>query len=168
MMYEDVDFSWRAWLAGYKVASARESIVYHFRGGIIGQNFRNFKNMYIRNTARNHLITLLKNYEPLNAFLSYPMAALLILVESAYVFVRIDRRKGLAGIMGVLESFWRIPNTIASRVTIQENRQICDRELMHVMHRFSPAFLMSNSILLAENGRRNLPKTEVDLRFDDE
>ena len=60
MEYDDMDLSWRARLAGYKVFFCPASIVYHAGGGTVGRTYfeRNIRN--IVQYVRNHFVTLIK------------------------------------------------------------------------------------------------------------
>ncbi len=58
MYWEDVDFSWRAWICGYYVYYVPTSIIYHK----INRVRKNFPKI-IYMSQRNKLRTLLKNYE---------------------------------------------------------------------------------------------------------
>ena len=62
MEYDDMDLSWRARLGGYKVFFVPTAIVYHARGGTVGATyFQRINN--VTWYTRNHLVTLIKNYE---------------------------------------------------------------------------------------------------------
>ncbi len=62
MEYDDMDLSWRARLGGYKVFFVPKAIVYHARGGTVGATyFQRINN--VTWYTRNHLVTLIKNYE---------------------------------------------------------------------------------------------------------
>ncbi len=54
---EEIDLSWRAWTAGYRILSAPEAVVYHLGGGTLG--YESWMKMYLNH--RNALITLAKN-----------------------------------------------------------------------------------------------------------
>lgn len=56
---EDLDLSWRVWIAGYNVIYAPKSFIYHKTGEILGK--KNPRKKFL--LERNKLRTLLKNYE---------------------------------------------------------------------------------------------------------
>ena len=57
--YEDLDFSWRTWLIGYKVLYVPTSFIYHKIGQIMGEE--STKKLFL--SEKNRLRTILKNYE---------------------------------------------------------------------------------------------------------
>ena len=62
MEYDDMDYSWRARLAGYIVFFVPEAKVYHARGGTVGSTyFQRINNAQWY--TKNHIVTLIKNYE---------------------------------------------------------------------------------------------------------
>jgi GT2 family glycosyltransferase len=60
--YDDTDFCWRIWLAGYKVVYVPFSVVYHKGGGSTPKELSKqfFLQIYLLN--RNRIMTLVKNY----------------------------------------------------------------------------------------------------------
>jgi GT2 family glycosyltransferase len=57
--FEDVHLGWRAWIAGYKVILASNSIVYHFAG----QTVKNLKNTMNFHSMKNQVCIILLNFE---------------------------------------------------------------------------------------------------------
>ena len=78
-LFEDVDLGWRLWIAGFAVALAPESIVYH-RGHATLETQENEKTRYLMH--RNALLTIMKNYEEENFRKILPLAILLALKRS--------------------------------------------------------------------------------------
>ena len=78
-LFEDVDLGWRLWIAGFAVALAPESIVYH-RGHATLATQANEKTRYLMH--RNALLTIMKNYEEENFRKVLPLAILLALKRS--------------------------------------------------------------------------------------
>ena len=75
-LFEDVDLGWRLWIAGFGVALAPESIVYH-RGHATLETQADEKTRYLMH--RNALLTIMKNYEEENFRKILPLAILLAL-----------------------------------------------------------------------------------------
>jgi hypothetical protein len=73
-IFEDVDFGWRVWLAGYEVAFAPQSRVFHRGHGTFAAH-ENAKMRYLMH--RNALLTILKNYEEETFQKVFPLAVLL-------------------------------------------------------------------------------------------
>jgi GT2 family glycosyltransferase len=57
--FEDVHLGWKAWIAGYKVVLASNSIVYHFAG----QTVKNLKNTMNFHSMKNQVCIILLNFE---------------------------------------------------------------------------------------------------------
>jgi GT2 family glycosyltransferase len=57
--FEDVHLGWKAWIAGYKVVLASNSIVYHFAG----QTVKNLKNTMNFHSMKNQICIILLNFE---------------------------------------------------------------------------------------------------------
>ena len=58
--FEDVDLSWRCWIAGYKVLVIPKSIVYHLGG----QTYQKVKNKMAFHGFKNQLSMKITNFEP--------------------------------------------------------------------------------------------------------
>jgi len=68
--FEDVDIGWRAWLYGYKVSLAPNSIVYH----IGGQTIKKLDSLIMFHAVKNSLILRLTNFE-----ISFALKSIIIL-----------------------------------------------------------------------------------------
>lgn len=86
MFFEDVDFGWRLWLAGYQVRFAPAAVTYHRHHGSaegMGEARRNF--LY----ERNALLMVLKNYEEANLL---PILAASVALAAQRAGDRMQRR----------------------------------------------------------------------------
>lgn len=93
-VFEDVDLGWRLWLAGYRVISAPEAVVYHRGHG----TFREHAPARLRYLMhRNALATILKNYED----------GLVRKIFPAAVYTAIRRAVRLSGIPKESFYLWR-------------------------------------------------------------
>jgi GT2 family glycosyltransferase/glycosyltransferase involved in cell wall biosynthesis len=80
--FEDVDFGWRLWLAGYRVVLSPAAIVYHRHHGVSRHVPQHQINALLE---RNALITILKNYD--DATLSHIAGpALLLAIQRLIAF----------------------------------------------------------------------------------
>jgi len=104
---EDIDLSWRAQLAGYRVIVNPLAVIYHKSMGTIGpRNYRErckLRFLSERNTVR----TLLKNYSYLTLFEVLPRYFAILLFEIALFLILGRARLALADIKAVI---WNITN----------------------------------------------------------
>ncbi|HSR53398.1 MAG TPA: glycosyltransferase family 2 protein [Acidobacteriota bacterium] len=149
-IFEDVDFGWRLWVSGYRVAFAPRSLVYH-RGHGTFTRHANQRMRYLMH--RNALLTVLKNYQeevfqrvlPLAVRLAIRRAVLLTGVEkeSFYLWAQsrhelrsgdraaqerwIDALNHLVALDDVLES---LPKWMEKRRRVQQRRRREDAEIV--------------------------------------
>jgi len=88
-IYEDVDFGWRLWLAGYEVAFAPDSVAFHKGHGTFKAHSSE-KMRYLMH--RNALLTILKNYEEETFRRVLPLAVLLT-IKRAVRFSGVERER---------------------------------------------------------------------------
>jgi len=88
--FEDIDFGWRLWIAGYRVLLAPKAIVYHRLHGTSGGSHDHAMRTLLE---RNALLTVIKNYDDSNLQRVLPAALLLLISRSLSGGQRaIDRR----------------------------------------------------------------------------
>ena len=151
-IYEDVNLGWRLWMAGYEVAFAPDSLVYHRRHA----TFRLHENQKLRYLMhRNALLTILKNYDEETFRKIFPLAVLLAIKrtillsgvqkESFYMWAHSQLRKEpkapalpfqiedafnhLVAVDDVLES---LPRTLEKRAQVQSLRRRSDQEILQL------------------------------------
>jgi GT2 family glycosyltransferase len=124
--FEDVDFCWRAWLAGYKVMLVPASILYHKFGSTSGP-YLNPKRVYVG--ERNRVQSLLKNLETRNVLVG-------IFVSGVYSIIRILRYLWFGEARPVFATvkanWWVLRNIrliLKKRHLVQSRRVIPDRFL---------------------------------------
>ena len=160
MEYDDMDYSWRARLAGYKVFFVPTAKVYHARGGTVGATyFQRINN--VKWYTRNHLVTLIKNYELKTLF---RLSAIILSVETVKIlYLLIIKRNwrlstaASKGMFYVLKDFRVI---LRKRMGIQKSRKISDKEIMKSMHPFNP-WLLRLFLVFQAKGKRLAITTKV-------
>ena len=118
MYWEDVDFSWRAWICGYDVYYVPTSIIYHK----INRVRKNFPKI-IYMSQRNKLRTLLKNYELRSLPKILPYYFYMRLKE---IFKSIVYQKSTLFILYIKAFLWNllhIGSLIGNRIIIQNYRK---------------------------------------------
>jgi len=137
MEYDDMDFSWRARLAGYSVYFLPSAIVYHARGGTVGRSyFQKVRN--VRLYTRNHLITLMKNYETKSLFKILPVILAIEMGKILYLMLRGNLAVALAALRGLLQAVRDTRIILVKRREIQKIRKEPDAVVMRIMHPFNP------------------------------
>jgi GT2 family glycosyltransferase len=117
--YEDVDLSFRAQLAGWKVAYVPNSVAYHEIGGTSGkvrgfttyQTLKNLPMLLVKNVPRRYLWTVSWRFFAAQ-FLFFGKAVL--------------RGHGWSAIKGKAMCVWLLPGTLRKRRRIQRSRTVSD------------------------------------------
>ena len=130
---EEIDLCWRMHLAGYRVISVPDSVVYHESGSTLRPD--SFRKMFLNH--RNSILMLIKNYELPTLFRVLPCRLLLELVTAAYALARLDLTRFRAVLSASLAVVARFGRTLKKRRVIAGYRRVQDRELMKKMYRGS-------------------------------
>ena len=120
--YEDVDWSFRARLRGYRILNVPASRVYHKVSATHGYN----SPAYVRHGQRNVTATFVKNM-PARLLLRYAGLHLIYVLGSLVYFARLGRAgaflRAKADLIGTWRDLWR------SRRTVQRGRTVSMQEL---------------------------------------
>lgn len=135
---DEFDICYRAWIKGYYVTYAPNSIVYHYSGGTAGRLRHKFSILHERLKSslliyygnRNSIVNILKNLELKNAIFGL-IFSFLFLIFQLFVLLNIDDTKGIQLLINAyiwptknLKSIWR------KRIIIQKGRRVTDNELI--------------------------------------
>ncbi|NTW53426.1 MAG: glycosyltransferase family 2 protein [Chlorobaculum sp.] len=127
MHMEEIDLCWRMLLAGFKVRSMPQSVVWH-EGGASLQEGSPLKIYY---NHRNALLTLLRNRSAVPLILALPLR--LMLEVAAMLFYLASGKEGVARAVQVVRAFIDVlrmlPEALHQRRTIQRTRTVSDRQL---------------------------------------
>lgn len=118
---DDLDFSWRVWISGYRVVLAPNAKIYHYTK----EHDPTYK-LYFH-LSKNSLRMLIKNYE-ISSMIKYLPFSLLFNIMGA--FSVLFRRRSISAILGVLLGFvWNLiflKDTLKERTKVQSLRRVKD------------------------------------------
>ena len=127
MYYEDVDLSFRAQLAGWKVRFTPKAIAYHK----VGASSKKVPGLAVYNTFKNLPLVFIKNvpgklfwYIGLRFFLTY-----WLIFASAF-----RHGNGWPAFKGILASIIRKPAAYKKRLNIQKNRKVSVNYIRGIIH----------------------------------
>jgi GT2 family glycosyltransferase len=124
--FEDVDLSWMARLAGFKVLYCPESVCYHKLRAAFGERSAFTTYLHDRNTLR----VMIKNYSTRTLMFALPFTIVLTLWRSAITSVISLNSSELYGLMnGLIWNVVHLRGTLARRRCIQAKRNVADREI---------------------------------------
>ncbi|MBU3957241.1 glycosyltransferase family 2 protein [Patescibacteria group bacterium] len=129
---DDIDFSWRIQLLGYRVVVNPASFVYHKVSATLGVIYQTPQRRFW--SERNCLRTLLKNYEAKNLFLILPRYFVIETMEMGFfLFLKRQPRVVFGLIKAFLWNLVNLPDTLRERVRIQKMRVVGDKEILKMM-----------------------------------
>lgn len=133
---EEIDLNWRFHLAGYRVISTPQAIVYHKSGSTLKPDSP--KKIYFNH--RNSLMMILKNYEARNLLWILPIRILLEIITLFYAMARLDfvRFAGVGRAFGYVA--FNILEIISKRAQAQRIRKVPDSEIFRKLYRGSIVF----------------------------
>lgn len=102
--YEDIDLCWRIRLLGYKIIFVPKSVVYHV-GGRLQSRIKWPPGFF--HLRKNHILTLIKNYNFGNLIKYMPSYVFLLLLHSLYMALKKEIRVSFACLRAIL---WNIHN----------------------------------------------------------
>jgi GT2 family glycosyltransferase len=134
--FEDVDYCWRAWLAGFRVLYVPSSIMYHKFSATMG-SLLTPERVFLG--ERNRLQTMIENLE----FRSLVAAAV---VSSVYLLSRLVMflaQRRLKVVLAIIRGNWwvlrRLPMIVTKRRRVQRSRRL--RDSYFVTHGLMTSFL---------------------------
>ena len=136
MHMEEIDLCWRLYLAGYRVISVPQSVVYHYGGWSLGAE--RLKKAYLNH--RNSLVMVLKNWSAAHLAWIFPAR---VCLEAATVLMAVSKRDWkhpLAALAGILWVLTHPVDILRRRRAAQRSRTATDGEVVKRMFRGSVAF----------------------------
>jgi GT2 family glycosyltransferase len=135
LYYEETDLCWRIWLKGYKVVYIPNSIIYHKGGATVGKK-RSPEAIF--HARKNHIATLIKNYE-LKNLIKYSIPLIIrMLMYATKLFLQKKSSIGKAYIRAIIWNIIHLKETLKKRAYVQYFiRKIPDKEILPKMLSFS-------------------------------
>ncbi len=132
MFYEDIDFCWRARLAGYRCAVIPSARAFHMRGGTVRGVIMKTDPRYVYFNTRNRLATLYKNYGLASMVVYLPLS---IAAELVVAFVLYGRQPetARAKLSGIAQFVRELPQWTRKRRAVQQNRRVGDLAILRAM-----------------------------------
>jgi GT2 family glycosyltransferase len=145
LYYEDVDLCWRAHLSGYRVVYVPESVYYH-----VGYATTQGTPTLVFHSCKNHLATLIKNYELKNVFRYGGCFAVFVLLYSILSVLRGRVDEGRAYATAIVWNLWHMGDTWSRRTEVQRVRGVRE-ELIQEFLRHAPRGSLELKIRAALN-----------------
>lgn len=123
---DDLDFSWRVWISGYRVVLAPDAKIYHLT--------KEHAPTYILyfHLSKNSLRMIIKNYEISNLIKYLPFSLLFNFIGA---FAVLFKERNVSAILGVLLGFaWNLfflKDTLKERAKVQSLRRVSDATIFN-------------------------------------
>jgi GT2 family glycosyltransferase len=131
LYHDDVDYSWRLWLSGYRVECVKDVKAYHLGSATLGAENPKFYYFMLRNAvwsiAKNSSIGMLI---PRLALLSLETLISFVL---HHAIIRRDLSSAKADILGLLSGIKGISIGTAKRALVQKNRRVSEKYINRLM-----------------------------------
>jgi GT2 family glycosyltransferase len=135
--WEEVDFSWRVWLGGYKQTFAPKAVEYHAISPPTPRKRRSIEFYLNRNPFR----VILKNYSVKNLIKYFPLSVIGMFFRDLVILQKTkDYYPMLSLIRGIMWNLEQLSDTLKERYIIQRLiRRVPDEYIMeHIMVNMSP------------------------------
>ena len=140
--FEETDFCFRVWLAGYECWYYPKASIYHAMGGVTGLQMPNARIQY--HSFKNRLTTYLKNLSPWTLVRMLPLHLALNIATSSALLVGAQPRNALAICKALFYALAHLPSTLKKRSFVQQHvRRVSDKAFLPaVTRRFGIAELI--------------------------
>lgn len=132
---EDLDFTWRIWVYGFKISNCPSSIVFHHTKKLEDRKDMNV-NLYSQyfNITKNSTRTLIKNYSFTYLIWYLPQSIFINFIRAVLVLIRRkDSSSFLAFITAIFWNLYHLPDSLHQRVKIQNNRKFSDKYIYNTI-----------------------------------
>ncbi|OGE34526.1 hypothetical protein A3C32_04250 [Candidatus Daviesbacteria bacterium RIFCSPHIGHO2_02_FULL_41_14] len=134
---DDLDFSWRVWIAGFRIMLAPNAKVYHYL------KVHNPNHKLYFHLSKNSYRMMIKNYEISNTLKFLPTSILFSMVGALNILLTRNSLMGIAGVlMGLGWSVVHLSDTLVEREKVQKYRRARDCDI------FSKIMISTNLVYL--------------------
>lgn len=127
--WEEPDYTWRCWLAGYETYFLPFITVYHAYGTKRKKIEYYIKAQIFYHGCRNTIATLIKNLSLKRLVIVLPINISCYIILAFFLILKTDIAKGSQILKGLLWIIPNLPDIIAERKIVQKNRKLSDEEL---------------------------------------
>lgn len=130
--FEETDFCWRVWLAGYDVVYYPQSHIYH----MLGATSKKMKQTTINyHSFKNRICSLTKNLNSANLVSILIPHILILLGLGAFYLVRLQIDKTLMIYKSILWNIFHLKQTLDKRNKVQKMRVKSDEEIFEKVYK---------------------------------
>lgn len=130
---EEIDLCWRLHLAGYRVVSSPQSVVYHNSGSTLRPD--SYRKILLNH--RNNLVMLVKNYEIKTLVWVFPIRLALEFLNAIYAVLKFDLNQLKAIFVSLMYVFINFGKIAKKRSQVQKMRKFSDSHVFKKMYRGS-------------------------------
>lgn len=131
LYFEETDFCWRVWLAGYKIIYEPKAVILHKGGRATKRLPSSFVNFH---SFKNRINTLIKNLGTFELMKVLPVHLFLCQVASISFLARGGIKVALLTQHAIFWNIFNLGRTLKKRKRVQEKiRKVGDRELMRTV-----------------------------------
>jgi len=127
---EDLDLSWRIWIAGYRVLLSPKSIIYHHTKSVVSRKYMNtsYRKIYFH-LAKNSFRSILKNYEIQNSLCFLILSLLINYTRAILVIPSSGFSAIIATTQALIWNLYYLLDTLVERSKVQRTRVVSDKIL---------------------------------------
>jgi GT2 family glycosyltransferase len=129
IFWEDTDIAWRCWLFGGQVLFAPAVVVWHAYGTEEKPAAIYAKNQVVYRGCRNMIASQIKNLGARKLFFILPASIFSWLILAVLFFLKLDFKKGVAVLKGLLWNLFHLSLNLKKRRIVQARRKISDQDL---------------------------------------
>ncbi len=149
---DDIDLSWRAHLAGFRVVAEPKAYLYHRVSATLSKTHNRAQKRYI--SERNTFRTLLKNYSWGYLALILPSYLFILFLEMLFFILIHKYRIAMSGPKAIVWNLLHLKDTLVMKGKVQDFRKVRDSEIVSRMLKRSEKIISSIDFFLNPGAER--------------